>query len=318
MKIVVTGGAGFIGSHLCEALVAKGHEVICLDNLITGSRDNLKNLEGHPRFTFLFHDVIQPLRLEAEAILHLASPASPVGYRTYPIETMKVNSIGTHNLIEEAHRLRARFLLASTSEAYGNPLVHPQREDYWGNVNPLGPRACYDESKRYAEALTMEYIRSFGLDARIVRIFNTFGPRNQLDDGRVVPNFLTRALRGEPLVVYGDGSQTRSFCYVSDLVEGIQLALFSSRARGEVINLGNPEEFTIREFAELVLRLTGSSSPIIYQPLPPDREGDPHRRQPDITKARQLLGWEPVVPVEEGLKRTIKWFKEVLQPRSVD
>ncbi len=313
MKIVVTGGAGFIGSHLCEALVAKGHEVICLDNLITGSRSNLENLEGHPRFTFVLHDVVQPLRLEAEAILHLASPASPVGYRTYPIETMKVNSIGTHNLIEEAHRLGARFLLASTSEAYGDPLVHPQSEDYWGNVNPVGPRACYDESKRYAEALTMEYVRSFGLDARIVRIFNTYGPRNQLDDGRVVPNFITRALQGKPLVVYGDGSQTRSFCYVTDLVEGIQRALFSDRARGEVINLGNPEEFTIREFAELVLRLTRSSSPIIHQPLPPGREGDPHRRQPDISKARQLLGWEPVVPVEEGLKRTIEWYQEVLQ-----
>jgi len=309
MRIVVAGGAGFIGSHLCEALLADGHEVIAVDNLLTGQRAHVQAFLDHPRFTFLEHDVTQPLDLAADQIYHLASPASPEGYRRYPIPTLLVNALGTYHLLELARRYGARFLFASTSEVYGDPLVHPQVESYFGNVNPIGPRSCYDEGKRYGEAMTMEFVRSYGLDARIVRIFNTYGPRMDPQDGRVVPNFITRALRGEPLVIYGDGMQTRSLCYVSDLVRGLRLAMDSDGLAGAVMNLGNPHEQTIRELAELVLELTGSPSPILFAEPRPD---DPSRRCPDITRARALLGWEPQVPVREGLQATIAYFAQVL------
>ncbi len=309
---VVLGGAGFVGSHLCDALLAGGYAVICVDNLLTGRRENIAHLEQHPAFTFLELDVSQPFELPHpfQYLFHLASPASPVDFETLAFEIMEVNGPGTRNALEAAHRAGARFLLASTSEIYGEPLVHPQREDYWGNVNPIGVRSCYDESKRFAEALTMAYLRYRGVDARIVRIFNTFGPRMRLDDGRVVPNFVGQALRGEPLTVYGDGRQTRSFCYVADLVAGIMKVMFSPQARGEVFNLGNPDERTILEFAQLVIELAGSTSPIEFRPL--RHKDDPSRRCPDITKARTLLGWEPVVPLREGLERTIAWFREQL------
>jgi nucleoside-diphosphate-sugar epimerase len=317
VKAVVAGGAGFIGSHLCDALLSKGIEVMCVDNLLTGSAANVAHLQNAPGFHFVSHDITQPLFLHADLFFQLASPASPVGYRKHPIETMMVNSAGTYNLLENARKVGGRFLLASTSEAYGDPLVHPQTEDYWGNVDPVGPRACYDESKRFAEACAMEYVRSYDLDARIVRIFNTFGPRNKPNDGRVVPTFICQALRGEPITVYGDGSQTRSFCYVSDLVEGIMLAMLSPSTRGEVINLGNPAEFTILEFAETIKSLCNSPSPIQRLPLPPDRKGDPVRRRPDISKAERLLGWAPRVAVEEGLARTIQWYRTLEGGRQV-
>jgi dTDP-glucose 4,6-dehydratase len=309
---VVLGGAGFVGSHLCDALLAEGYAVICVDNLLTGKRENIAHLEGHPAFQFLEHDVSQPFAIPQpfHYLFHLASPASPVDFETLAFEIMEVNGPGTRNALEVARRAGARFLLASTSEVYGEPLVHPQREDYWGNVNPIGVRSCYDESKRFAEALTMAYLRYKGVDARIVRIFNTYGPRMRLDDGRVVPNFVGQALRGEPLTVYGDGHQTRSFCYVSDLVAGIMRVMFSPQARGEVFNLGNPDERTILEFARLVVELTGSSSPIEFRPL--RHKDDPSRRCPDITKARTMLGWEPVVSLREGLARTIAWFRRQL------
>lgn len=310
MKAVVTGGAGFIGSHLCEALLSAGYEVVCVDNLLTGDRSNIAHLEGRRDFRFLQHDVVEPLFIEGDLYFHLASPASPVGFRTYPVETLLVNSIGTRNLLECARKVGGKFLMASTSEAYGDPLVHPQSEDYWGNVNPVGVRACYDESKRFGEAITMEYVRTYDLDARIIRIFNTYGPRNKADDGRVVPTFISQALRGEPITVYGDGSQTRSFCYVSDLVEGIMLAMLTSGTKGEVINLGNPAEYTILQFAELIKVLCDSPSPVQLLPLPPSRQGDPMRRRPDISKARRLLGWAPKVSVEEGLRRTVEWYKQ--------
>ena len=305
MKIVVTGGAGFIGSHLCARLLEDGHSVLCVDNLLTGSEQNIKSLRNNSRFTFLQHDVTQPFNFEAEAIYHLASPASPVGYMENPIETILVNSLGTYQLLEQARRQKAIFLFTSTSEAYGDPLVHPQREDYWGNVNPVGPRACYDESKRLGETLTMEYYRQFQVNARMVRIFNTYGPNSQADDGRMIPNFITQALQNKPLTIYGDGSITRSICYVSDLVEGLLLALFKPFTAGEIFNLGNTEELTVLEFAQTIIRLCQSSSTIIFEP---GRIDDPERRRPDISKAQRALGWQHNISTEEGLKRTIVWF----------
>lgn len=308
MRIVVTGGAGFIGSHLCARLLADGHQVTAVDNLITGMRRNIEPLLSNDRFSFVEQDVVLPIDLPADAVFHLASPASPRGYLDHPIETALVNSIGTHNTLEMARKYGAKFLLASTSEAYGDPLEHPQVETYWGNVNPIGVRSCYDESKRFGEALTMTYIRATGLDARIIRIFNTYGPHSDPDDGRIVPNFITQALNGAPITVYGDGSQTRSLCYVSDLVEGIIGAMFQEGTKGEVINLGNPLENTVLEYAYLIKEMCGSRSTIEFKPLPQD---DPTRRCPDISKARGLLGWEPRVGLAEGLGRTIEWFKAV-------
>jgi nucleoside-diphosphate-sugar epimerase len=308
MRVLVAGGAGFLGSHLCDALIAQGDEVTCVDNFLTGDAENVVHLLSHPRFQLVQHDVIQPLDLPTDAIFHMASPASPVGYRTYSIETLLVNSVGTINLLRLATAQRARFLITSTSEVYGDPQVHPQTEEYWGNVNPVGLRACYDEAKRFAEAATMEWIRKQDVDARIVRIFNTFGPRNQADDGRVVPNFINQAIQGQPLTVYGDGSQTRSFCYVSDLVRGLLAAQFTEQTKGEIFNLGNPREFTILEFARLVISLAGSGSQIEYRPLL--FEDDPTRRKPDITKARERLGWEPRVPLEQGIGETMSWYRD--------
>lgn len=310
MKILVAGGAGFVGSHLCDSLIEQGHEVICADNLVTGSARNIQQLRDHERFTYLRHDITEPLDIDCDAIFGMASPASPVDYREHSIGTLRVNSIGTMNLLELAARQGAKFLQASTSEVYGDPEVHPQPETYWGNVNPAGLRACYDEGKRFAEAATMEWMRAEDVDARIVRIFNTYGPRNAIDDGRVVPNFITQAIRGEPLTIYGDGSQTRSFCYVSDLVAGLQAAMFTDNTRGEIYNLGNPGEFTIKEFAELVTRIVGSASTVTYEPL--RFSDDPTRRRPDITKAKRELGWEPRISLEEGLRQTIPSFRERL------
>ena len=307
MRIVLAGAAGFIGSHLCDRLLADGHTVAGVDNLITGSLRNLAHLDGHPGFQFLRRDVTQPLDIDGpvDAVLHLASPASPRDYLEHPLETLEAGSLGTRNLLELARRHDARFLLTSTSECYGDPLEHPQSESYWGNVNPVGPRSCYDESKRFAESLTMAYHRVHGLRTNIARIFNTYGPRMKLNDGRVVPAFLDQALHGAPVTVFGDGSQTRSFCYVSDMVEGL-IRLMRSEERYPV-NLGNPDEMTIQEFAAYICRLTGASSPIEHVPLPVD---DPKRRRPDISRAKQLLGWEPVVPLEEGLKLTIEYFRK--------
>ena len=313
MRIVVTGGAGFIGSHLCARLLGDGHQVIAVDNLITGSRRNIAHLSEHPNFSYLQHDVIQPLDVEANAIFHLASPASPKGYMDHPIETALANSLGTHNLLEMAKRCDASFLLASTSEAYGDPQEHPQRESYWGHVNPVGPRACYDESKRFGEALTTTYIRSVGVDARVIRIFNTYGPHSDPADGRIVPNFITQAVDGKPITVYGDGSQTRSLCYVDDLVKGIIATMFKPGTKGEVVNLGNPEEHTVLEYAKIIRRLCGSSSEILFEALPQD---DPTRRCPDISKAWALLGWRPCIGLEDGLNRTIQWFKTVTKETS--
>ena len=306
MRIVVTGGAGCIGSHLCRRLLDDGHTVIAIDNLVTGSKRNVTELRMNPRFAFLMHDVVQPLDLDADVILHLASPASPRGYLDLPLETALVNSVGTYNLLEMARRHGAGFLLASTSETYGDPEEHPQKESYWGHVNPIGIRSCYDESKRFAEALTMTYVRSFGVDARIVRIFNTYGPGFDPNDGRLVPNFIVQALSGKPMTVHGDGTQTRSLCYVADLVDGIVAATFTSGLRGEVINLGNPEEHTVLEYAYLIRQLCDSKSEILFQPRPQD---DPAKRCPDISKARNLLGWEPKVDLKEGLTRSIEWFR---------
>lgn len=320
MRVWVTGGAGFVGSHLCDALIARGDEVICVDNFLTGDPENVAHLQDHPRFRLLRHDVTQPGGASphpdeaVDAIFHMASPASPIGYRTHSIETLLVNSVGTMNMLRLATERGARFLFTSTSEIYGDPLVHPQTEEYWGNVNPIGLRACYDESKRFGEAATMEWIRKYDVDARLVRIFNTYGPRNQADDGRVVPNFINQAIRNEPITVYGDGAQTRSFGYVSDLVVGLQKAMFTEGTKGEVFNLGNPREFTILEFARLVIAISGSASPIVYQPLL--FEDDPSRRRPDIRKARERLGWEPVVPLEDGLRETIAWYRRRLSQGS--
>jgi len=315
LKIVVTGGAGFIGSHLCDRLLQEGHDVLCVDNFITGAERNIAPLRAHPNFTFVYQDITKPFDFEADAIFHLASPASPVGYMEHPVETILVNSHGTYLLLEQAKKHNAKFLMASTSEAYGDPLVHPQREDYWGNVNSIGPRACYDESKRLGETLTMEYHRQYQLDARIVRIFNTYGPNSQINDGRMIPNFITQALLNEPLTIYGDGSFTRSICYVSDLVEGLLRAMFKPNTAGDVFNLGNTDEHTVLEYARTIIRLCEATSTIEYAP---GRTDDPERRRPDITKAQRVLGWQPTVGIESGLRRTIEWFSEnVSQPSSV-
>jgi dTDP-glucose 4,6-dehydratase len=309
MRVLLTGAAGFLGSHLAERLLKEGCEVIGVDNLSTGQRRNLDRLLAHPGFHFLQADVTQPLEVEGplDWVLHFASPASPPRYQKLPIATLLVNAEGTRHLLDLALRKGARFFLASTSEVYGDPLVHPQPETYWGNVNPIGPRSIYDEGKRYAEALTTAYHRAYGLPVRIVRIFNSYGPFMDPEDGRVVSNFIVQALKGEPLTVFGDGSQTRSFCYVDDLIEGIRRLMEVDYPYP--VNLGNPEEYRVLELAQLVKELTGSSSPITFLPLPED---DPRQRRPDITLARELLSWEPEVPVREGLLRTIAYFREVL------
>ncbi len=307
-RILVTGGAGFIGTHLCRRLLAEGQEVICLDNFYTGQRANIRPLLGHPRFELVRHDVIEPIRLEVNQIYHLACPASPVHYQANPIQTVKTSVLGTLNMLGLAKRVGARFVLASTSEVYGDPLVHPQREDYWGNVNPVGPRSCYDEGKRVAETLTLDYYRQHRVDVRIARIFNTYGPHMLENDGRVVSNFICQALRNKPLTIYGDGSQTRSFCYVDDLVEGLVRLMAVEDFRGPV-NLGNPGEFTVLELAHKVLTLTGSPSPLVCRPLP---ENDPQRRRPDITLAGEWLSWAPTIPLDEGLEKTIAYFRTVI------
>jgi dTDP-glucose 4,6-dehydratase len=305
VRVVVTGGAGFLGSHLCEELLARGDEVVAIDNLVTGSMSNVEPLFGRPGFTFVNHDVSNYVWVpgDVDAVLHFASPASPVDYLEIPIQTLKVGSLGTHNCLGLSKAKGARFLLASTSEVYGDPQVHPQTEDYWGHVNPVGPRGVYDEAKRFAEAITMAYHRYHGLDVRIVRIFNTYGPSMRVNDGRVVSNFLVQALQGKPLTLYGDGKQSRSFCYVDDEVRGI-LALLDGDITGPV-NIGNPTEFSVRELAEIVLDVTGSSAELTFEPLPVD---DPTQRQPDITLAREHLGWEPEVALREGLERTAAYF----------
>jgi len=303
--ILVTGGAGFIGSWLCESLLEKGYQVVCVDSLITGEKGNIEGLMGNENFRFIQHDIAKPLEIKGiEYVFHLASP---VDYYKFPLETMLVNSLGTLNMLELARKQDAKFLLASTSEVYGDPEEHPQREDYWGNVNPVGKRSCYDESKRFAEALSMVYFRKYGVGVKIARIFNTYGPRMRKDDGRAVPNFITQALQGKDITVYGDGNQTRSFCYVSDMVEGIETVMFKAKA-GDVFNLGNPEEFKIIEFARLVKELTGSESNIAFMNLPED---DPKKRRPDITKAKKL-GWEPKTDIKTGLEKTIEWFRKNL------
>ncbi len=309
MRVLITGAAGFLGSHLADRFIADGHHVIAMDNFITGTPENIAHLMGHERFRFVQHDVTNYLYVEGtlDGVLHFASPASPIDYLELPIQTLKVGSLGSHKALGLAKAKGARFLLASTSEVYGDPQVHPQPESYWGHVNPVGPRGVYDEAKRFAEALTMAYQRYHGLETRIVRIFNTYGPRMRARDGRVVSNFIVQALKGEPLTIYGDGSQTRSFCYVSDLVEGIY-RLFASD-RSEPTNIGNPIEFTVRALAERVLQLTGARSKLVERPLPTD---DPKVRQPDISIARQVLKWEPQVSLDEGLERTIGFFRTKL------
>jgi dTDP-glucose 4,6-dehydratase len=306
VRVLVTGGAGFIGSHICDDLLARGWDVVCMDNLLTGSMANVAHIR-EPRFTFVKHDVTNFIDVEGplDYVLHFASPASPIDYLELPIQTLKVGSLGTHRALGLAKAKTAKFLLASTSEVYGDPLVHPQREDYWGNVNPVGPRGVYDEAKRFAEAITMAYHRFHGLDTRIVRIFNTYGSRMRLTDGRAVPTFIRQALAGEPLTVYGDGSQTRSFIYVSDLVDGIWRLM--NAAFNDPVNLGNPREMTLLELAKQVLRLSGARSEIVFRPLPTD---DPKVRQPNISRARDLLGWEPRVELDEGLRQTIEWYRQ--------
>jgi dTDP-glucose 4,6-dehydratase len=306
MRVLVTGAAGFIGSHLCEFLLGRGCDVIGMDNFITGSPDNLASVQGSRGFAFVRHDVTQHIGVEGplDWVLHFASPASPLDYLELPIQTLKVGALGTHNALGVSLAKRARFLIASTSEVYGDPLVHPQREDYWGNVNPVGPRGVYDEAKRFAEAMTMAYHRVHGVDTRILRIFNSFGPRMRLNDGRAIPAFMTQALRNEPLTVFGDGSQTRSFQYISDLVDGVWRLM--ERGSSEPVNIGNPQEMTLLELAKRIIRLTGSRSEIVFRALPED---DPKVRQPDITRARTRLGWEPRVDTDEGLRLTVEWFK---------
>jgi nucleoside-diphosphate-sugar epimerase len=306
---VVTGGAGFIGSHLCDALLGLGHKVICIDNLLTGSEKNIELAKQNPNFSFVKYDIIvgpPAITGHIDYVFNLASPASPADFKKLAEEIALVNSVGTINMLRFAKEKNARYLEASTSEVYGEPKEHPQRETYWGNVNPNGVRACYDESKRFAEAIAMVYVRKYGLDARIVRIFNTYGPRMRKDDGRVVSTFINQALEGKPLTVFGDGTQTRSFCYVSDLVDGIMKVMFADKLKGEVFNLGNPEEYQVKEFAEKIKVLTASSSAIVQGPLPED---DPTQRKPDITKVKTAVGWEPKVSVEEGLKKTIEYYK---------
>jgi dTDP-glucose 4,6-dehydratase len=306
MRILVTGAAGFLGSHLSDRLLAEGHSVVGMDNFLTGHPDNIAHLIGNPRFEFVQHDVTNFVYVEGtlDGVFHFASPASPIDYLEKPIQTLKVGSLGTHKTLGLAKAKGARFLIASTSEVYGDPQVHPQPESYWGHVNPIGPRGVYDEAKRFAEAMTMAYHRYHGVDTRIVRIFNTYGPRMRPNDGRVVSNFIVQALRGQPLTLYGDGSQTRSFCFVSDLIDGIY-RLFQSD-RSDPVNIGNPGEFTVRQLAERIIELTGSTSEIVSHPLPED---DPKVRKPDITRARERLGWEPKVQLEEGLRRTIEFFR---------
>jgi dTDP-glucose 4,6-dehydratase len=308
-RVVITGGAGFLGSHLCERALAEGNEVVCVDNLLTGRLENIRPLLQRDDFEFLEHDVSKPFEVDGpvDYVLHFASPASPIDYLELPIQTLKVGSLGTHNGLGLAKAKQARFLLASTSEVYGDPLEHPQKESYWGNVNPVGPRGVYDEAKRFAEAMTMAYHRFHQVDVRIVRIFNTYGPRMRPRDGRVVPAFVQQALTGEPMTVFGEGKQTRSFCFVDDLVEGIWRLLMSDLR--EPCNIGNPQEMTILEFAETIKAAVGSSSPIVFKPLPVD---DPQTRQPDITQAREKLGWEPKVTLAEGLRTTIAYFRALL------
>ncbi len=304
MRILITGGAGFIGSHLCERLLDEGNEVICLDNFFTGRRENVLYLLENPRFELVRHDVVEPVLLEVDQIYNLACPASPVHYQYNPVKTVKTNALGMINMLGLAKRVRARILQASTSEVYGDPHVHPQREDYWGNVNPVGIRSCYDEGKRIAETLMMDYHRQNNVDTRIARIFNTYGPRMSEQDGRVVSNFIVQALGGEGLTVYGTGEQTRSFCYVDDLVEGL-IRLMNAEGIHDPVNLGNPSEFTIRELAEEVMGVVGSKQDVKFCPLPQD---DPRQRQPDITRAKELLGWTPTIPLREGLKKTVEYF----------
>jgi dTDP-glucose 4,6-dehydratase len=312
-RYLITGGAGFIGSHLCESVLARGHDVICMDNYSTGAKENIAAFFANRRFTFMDHNVSRYIQVDSplDYVLHFASPASPIDYLELPIPTLKVGSLGTHNALGLAKTKNAVFLLASTSEVYGDPLVRPQNEQYWGNVNPVGPRGVYDEAKRFAEAITMAYHRYHGLNTRIVRIFNTYGPRMRMRDGRVVPNFISQALKGEPITVYGEGQQTRSFQYIDDLVAGIHKLLEVDHHLP--VNIGNPHEMTVLEFAKKIIELTGSKSPIVYKPLPED---DPQVRQPDITKAKKLLGWEPKVTLDEGLAKTIDYFRVRLKEQT--
>lgn len=307
---LIAGGAGFIGSHLCEAIAKfESARIICVDNLGTGRMENLKSLKGNKNFKFIKHDVRKPLKIKGPVhyVFNLASYASPPYYQTKSIETLLTNSVGTYNLLELARQKKARFLITSTSEAYGDPLQHPQKETYWGNVNPVGIRSCYDEAKRFAEAMVMEFVRKHNVDARIIRIFNTYGPRLQKDDGRVISNFINQCITNKPITIYGTGKQTRSFCYVSDQVRGLLLAMFRAGIKGEVINIGNPGEFTMIEAAQIIKKMTGSKSKFVYKPLPKD---DPTKRKPDITKAKKLLGWQPAIKLQEGLRYTIAWFRE--------
>ena len=308
-RILVTGGAGFVGSHLCDALLAAGHEVLCADNFFTGNKANIEKLLDHPYFELIRHDVTFPLYVEVDEIYNLACPASPIHYQHDPVQTLKTSVHGAINMLGLAKRLKARILQASTSEVYGDPNVHPQPEEYWGNVNPIGPRSCYDEGKRCAETLFFDYHRQYGLNIKVARIFNTYGPRMHPNDGRVVSNFIVQALRGDPITIYGDGTQTRSFCFVLDLVEGLRRLMDSPEEVTGPINLGNPGEFTMIELAEAVIRLTGSGSRMVFRPAPVD---DPRQRQPDITKARGKLGWEPTIPLEQGLVHTIAYFDQLL------
>lgn len=305
--IIVAGGAGFLGSHLCDSLLAEGHAVVCVDNLITGDVDNINHLISNPNFKYLKQDIVAPLIIKGHVdyVLNFASPASPIDYLKHPIETMMVGSLGTLNLLELAREKKATFLMASTSEVYGDPLEHPQKEDYWGNVNPIGPRSVYDEAKRFSEALVMAYHRTYGMDTKIVRIFNTYGPRMRKDDGRAIPTLIMQALNNEPMTVFGDGSQTRSFCYVSDLITGIYRLMRSDT--NLPVNLGNPDEMTLVELATTIKQMIGSKSEIVYEPLP---ENDPKLRRPDITRAQKLLGWRPQISLEEGLKATVEWFEK--------
>jgi dTDP-glucose 4,6-dehydratase len=312
MKVLITGGAGFLGSHLCDFLLSKGYSVICLDSLITGNIANIQHLMNNSQFKFIEEDITEPVTIDEnlDYVLHFASPASPIDYLKLPIETLKVGSLGTYKALDLAKGKNARFLLASTSEVYGDPLVNPQKEDYWGNVNPVGPRSVYDEAKRFAEALTMAYHRKYGMNTKIARIFNTYGPRMRQDDGRVIPTFITQALTSQPLTVFGDGSQTRSFCYVSDLIDGIYKLMLSDA--NEPLNLGSPEEMTILELAQKILQIAKGKTEIVYKPLP---ENDPKVRRPDISRAQRMLHWNLQVTLDEGLKETIKWFRNIKEDR---
>lgn len=309
MRILITGGAGFIGSHMTDRLIAEGHQVIAMDNLVTGDLSNITHHRSNPNFEFIHHDISNHIHVAGplDWVLNFASPASPIDYMEFPIQTLKVGALGTHNALGLAKAKGAKFFLTSTSEVYGDPLVHPQHEEYWGNVNPNGPRSCYDEAKRFAEAITYAYHRAHQVDVRVVRIFNTYGPRNRVNDGRVVPTFINQALRNDPITVFGEGQQTRSFQYVDDLIEGIRRLMDASYTKP--VNIGNPTELTILEFAKLILQLTGSKSEIIYKPLPQD---DPKTRRPDNSRAKEILGWEPRVPVEEGMRKTIDWYQALI------